>query len=328
LKKTALLVLKLAFGIAVFELVLRRIDLAKSVALIHEARPFPLAAAFLSVALSNVLIVSRWKAILDATGFRVPFGRLTAVNLVGIFLSNFLPGSVAGDVVKVFYIVTPQQSGRVMSATFLSRVVGMLATFLLGLLAFPFAAASFKAQPWWAACALALALGAVGSAGLLFPGPDRVVVFLLGFLAVPGRTLRLVADLLEPVRLWRSQPRAVAKTAVLAVLFQIAGPVLVLTFCARALGIELPLLSAAVIASLANVAFALPLSLNGLGIAEALYVVLLTPLGASGERAFLAALLVRLVLTSQALVGGAFYFGLKGVRQERLGPYRLELPLA
>src|SRR5439155_887680 len=122
-----------------------------------------------------------------------------------------------------FYIVTPQQSGRVMSATFLSRVVGMLATFLLGLLAFPFAAASFKAQPWWAACALALALGAVGSAGLLFPGPDRVVVFLLGFLAV---------------------------------------------------------------------------------------------------------LLVRLGLTSQALVGGAFYFGLKGVRQERLGPYRLELPLA
>ena len=175
MKKTALLVLKLAFGIAVFELVLRRIDLAKSVALIHEARPFPLAAAFLSVALSNVLIVSRWKAILDATGFRVPFGRLTAVNLVGIFLSNFLPGSVAGDVVKVFYIVTPQQSGRVMSATFLSRVVGMLATFLLGLLAFPFAAASFKAQPWWAACALALALGAVGSAGLLFPGRQVVL---------------------------------------------------------------------------------------------------------------------------------------------------------
>jgi len=122
MRKTAFLILKLGLGAAIFAFIFSKIPLLDSVKLLRGVSGRFLAAAFLCLFMANALQVLRWQVVLKASGSSFSFLRLTAVNLVGIFFSNFLPGSVGGDVFKVFYIVDPRQSGQIMSATILSRI--------------------------------------------------------------------------------------------------------------------------------------------------------------------------------------------------------------
>jgi len=311
MRKTAFLILKLGLGAAIFAFIFSKIPLLDSVKLLRGVSGRFLAAAFLCLFMANALQVLRWQVVLKASGSSFSFLRLTAVNLVGIFFSNFLPGSVGGDVFKVFYIVDPRQSGQIMSATILSRIVGMIAVLMLGLAVMPFASEAFTGQPWWTSCGIALSAAAVVSGAILLPAVQRLLTIALAALRVPDKHVAQLTSLLDPVRLWLRSARTVAATFVLALLYQIVGPVSVLYLCARSLGLALPIPSVAMIAVLANVAFALPISLNGLGVAEGVYVYLFMLLGAPGEQALLLALLFRVVCVTQALAGGVVYFFLR-----------------
>lgn len=311
MKQRILFFCKMAFGVGLFALILSRIPLLESAQLVSDISPLPLAAALVCVFTANALLVLRWKVVLAACGFTFPFLRLAAVNFVGIFFSNFLPGSVGGDIVKVFYIVAPRKSGHVLSATILSRIAGMLAVFLLGLAAMALVSPVFRTQPWWTTVGMALVGAALALVAVLTPSIDRLIPGLLKAARFPEKWVALAEDLLVPIQMWRRQRAPVAFTMVLAIAYQVIGPMLILYFCARALGITFALGDVAMISAIANVAFALPISVNGLGVAEGVYIYLFVMLEVSPERALLLALLYRVVCTTQALVGGVVYFFLK-----------------
>ena len=309
-KRTAL-VLKTLVGLFLLWLVLRRVRLGESLDLIRGAAPLWLAAALCFTAASNLLSVARWKIMLAAAGSHVGFPRLVLVNLVGMFFSTFLPGSVGGDVFKVLYIARPRDSAPLFSATVVSRVLGMVALSGMGLALAPLADARLSGQPWWPLYLMTLAAALVCSTIPLLPRVDRLGIGLLVRVKSPDRFVRLAASMLEPIAVWRSRPVAAVASMILALLFQTAGPFMTLYCCARALGAHPAPADVAAIAVVASVAFALPISLNGLGVAEGVYVVLFGLLGVPPERALPVALLFRLVITTQALAGGLVYFVLK-----------------
>jgi uncharacterized membrane protein YbhN (UPF0104 family) len=311
LRRRAAVAAKVLVGLFLLWLVLRKVRLGESIELIREARPMLLAAALALTAAANLLSVARWKILLAAAGARIGFWRLFLVNLVGIFFSTFLPGSIGGDVFKVFYLANPRESAPLLSATVVSRILGMVAVFGTGLAVAPLAGAALHAQPWWPLYLALLLAGLFGSVMPLFPGLDRLGLSLLRRLKFPARLVRLAASMLEPIANWRGRPGAAAASMVLALLFQFLGPFLTLYCCALALGARVAPADVAAIAVVASVAFALPISLNGIGVAEGVYVVLFGLLGVSPERAFLIALLFRLVVTTQAVAGGLAYFVVK-----------------
>ncbi len=305
------ILLKSLVGLALLLLLLRQVHVRDSLALVSETRPLPFLLAFCLVVVCNLLSVARWKIMLHAAGAHIGFWRLFLVNMLGIFFSTFLPGSVAGDLFKVFYISSPKDSARLLSATVVSRVLGMVAVFGTGLAIAPLADARLQGQPWWPVYIAMLVVGLACSLIPLIPGPDRLGMRVLVLLRCPDRLLRVATAMLEPIAEWRARPGSAAASMVLALLYQIAGPFMVLYCCTVALDASVAPADVAAIAVVASVAFALPISLNGIGLAEGVYVVLLGLLGVTPERAFLIALLFRLVFTTQALAGGLAYFVVK-----------------
>ncbi len=311
MKKRTIAGLKVLVGLFLLWLVLRRVRLGESFDLIRGAAPFWLAAAVCCTAAANLLSVARWRIMLAAAGAHVGFARLVLVNLVGMFFSTFLPGSVGGDVFKVLYIASPRDSAPLFSATVVSRVLGMVALSGTGLAVAPLADARLRGQPWWPLYLIMLAAALTCSIIPLLPGVDRLGIRLLLRVKFPNRLVRLAASMLEPIAVWRSRPGTAAVSMILAFLFQAAGPFMTLYCCVLAMGAHAAPADVAAIAVVASVAFALPISLNGLGVAEGVYVVLLGLLGVTPERALPIALLFRFVITAQALVGGLVYFVLK-----------------
>ncbi len=311
MKRRASLLFKILVGVFLLWLVLRKVHLGESLKLVSGAKPLFLAAALLLTAAANLLSVARWKIMLEAAGAHIAFWRLFLVNLVGTFFSTFLPGSIGGDVFKVLYISNPRDSAPLLSVTVVSRVLGMVAVFSTGLAVAPLADARLHGQPWWPVYVGMLCAGLVCSVVPLLPGVDRLGLGLLTRLRLPDRIVRLAGSMLEPVAVWRGRPRAAAATMILAVLFQVLGPFMALYSCALALGAWVAPADVAAITVVASVAFALPISLNGIGVAEGVYVMLFGLLGVTPERAFMIAVLFRLVFTTQALAGGAAYFVVK-----------------
>ncbi len=305
------LFLKAVFGLFLLWLVLRRVRLGESISLLSDVKAPLLVCALGFTAAANLLSVARWKILLRSAGAHIGFWRLFLVNLVGSFFSTFLPGSVSGDLLKVFYISSRRDSGRLLSATIVSRVLGMVVVSGAGLCVAPFADARLRGQPWWPLYLGMLGIGLAASVVPLVPGPDRVGMRVLALLRCPDRLLRLATAMLEPVAEWRARPVTAVASMILAALFQLTGPFIVLYCCAVAVGVRVAPADVATIAVVATFAFALPISLNGVGLAEGVYVVLFGLLGVSPERAFLIAVLLRLMLTTQSVAGGVAYFVVK-----------------
>ena len=109
---------------------------------------------------ANVLGALQWGWILRASGLRPGIGRIVRVYWIGLFFNNFLPGSLGGDVYKVF--VVGRETGalaRVAGATIVDRVIGLAVLCTLGSLT---------------------ALAALGTQR----APVRLALFVLGFTAM------------------------------------------------------------------------------------------------------------------------------------------------
>ena len=72
----------------------------------------------------------RWKLLLQTkSSLSLPLGPTVGITWIGLFFNSFLPGSVTGDVIKVFYAkkLDPQlEKSFLLSSIFMDRFVGLL----------------------------------------------------------------------------------------------------------------------------------------------------------------------------------------------------------
>src|SRR5688572_8497447 len=132
---------------------------------------------FISLAVvlaGQVAYAWRWRLLLQAAGVDVPFTNIVRQYFVGIFVNNFLPSTVGGDVAKVYYLGDRYGYRAVTASVVMDRVlgVGLLAALaVLGLALSPISAPRLTAAQ--IACAaiaitavVALAVTTGGTGGL------------------------------------------------------------------------------------------------------------------------------------------------------------------
>ncbi len=249
---------------------------------------------------------ARWRRILLAGGVRRGFWDLLALVHMGLFFNSFLPTSVGGDLVRGYY--ASGSGGKIASyaALLVERGIGFVAMLAVSgvaaLLAFFEEAPPF---PRSVLVGVALVAGLAVALGLLVPRL-RWLEGISGRLASrDARLARLAPSLSESSRLFlagASSPAVVGWSIalqVVAVLFHVA--------CARAVGIEIPLLDFFLIVPASVVASMIPISLNGLGVREGVLVALATVRGAGAADAGGFALLALLLSTLFAGIGGILY---------------------
>ncbi|MFP5489963.1 MAG: YbhN family protein [Bacteriovoracia bacterium] len=84
----------------------------------------------------NLLLVTwRWRYLLSARSrHSIPLAGLGMVNWIGLFFGSVLPGSITGDVVKIFYVKKSDASLStpfLLFSSFLDRVMGLTGLILL-----------------------------------------------------------------------------------------------------------------------------------------------------------------------------------------------------
>lgn len=280
---------------------------------IPEITPSTLAWAAGAVAVHVVayaLQTLRWATVSDTLGIHLPFRRLFSHLLAGEFVSNALPTSFGGDVIRV--VRQGRDTGDFadsFAATAIERLTGWLVLPLIS-------TAALLADPdllgLGSASTVAVIINIVTVVALVtllwVAGHERGAGRLLGV----GGWRRYIGAVHLGIVAFRRHPGRVVQLLVRGLGFQLLQCASVY-MAARALDLEqVGLLATLAFFPPAAIAQNMPFALGGLGVREAAFVLFFGALGVSDANAIALGLLVYLIFIVASLAGApSFAFGRK-----------------
>ena len=248
-----------------------------------------------------VLSALRWQKVLEALEISTQLPRLVSHNLAGQFVSNVLPTTIGGDVLRVNRLSRDTgESPGTFASVVLERLTGWLVLPVITIVGF---AVNPGLRHLGSATRVALAL-AFGT-----------LVLLVGVLAAAGSSRiggrfassagwrRFIGAVHLGIDRLRSRPGAAANVLAAGFAYQLAL-VLAAVAAAQSLGLR-PAGLTALLAFFPAVLIAqvLPISMSGLGVREGAFVLFLGPLGVASEQAIALGLLLYLLNLAVSLLG-------------------------
>ncbi len=280
--------LKLAVSLGLLAYIIGKIPFADlKAALLHANLPKFLL-AFLLVNLCMAVSAVKWRPLLTVLQINIPLHRLLGVYYIGLFANNFLPSSIGGDALRIYHVA--KDSGKTAEAA--ASVVGerLLASLAL---VFTAAAAMFflsnqnAAQIYRYVGVLAVVCAVLTAVIFYYPFQET------------GRLGRFLCRLSE----YKKYPGTLALVLLLSFVFQ-ACMVLANVYIFGALGVQLPVYLHFVYVPVIMAVSMLPLSINGLGVREGMYVLFYGFAGVDSATALLCSLLFFTQITVSSLAGG------------------------
>lgn len=266
--------------------------------------------ALLLFQLNMVIRAYRWYLLLSALDSRPPLLRLVYLYYLGFFFNNFIPSGFGGDVVKVLGLRQAYGRGtEALSSVLMDRFTGLLGSSLVALGAL----ASTGSGSWWNQVelpALLIIIIVVISASI----PAGFLLLRLtnpldavGALFRPARVLSDHAKVRRLIgTIQRYPPSALARSLLTSIPFTV---VLVVTqySIARSLGIDVPFSLFALFVPLISLVSAIPISFNGLGTREGVYLLLFVPAGVPAGQAIALSLALYVIRVCTGLLGGLLH---------------------
>jgi len=250
----------------------------------------------------------RWRLLLHGAGVPIPFAKVVRQYFVGIFVNNFLPSTVGGDVAKVYYLGQQHGYRTVTASVAIDRLLGV------GLLAL-LAAAALWVSP---IAAPRLTAAQVACSGIAVVALTLLIVTGMGTGGLPARVSWLggravgLAEGLQRLRLDMAaplgRPAIVAQAAVVVIGYALAVTVVYMRFVAMQNAAAPPFMAMFAVVTATTVLSNVPVSLNGLGLREQLHASLLAPLGIAPEIAVAMSLLLYAHLVIASLIGLVFWY--------------------
>ena len=283
---------------------------------VHLASLFPewsirtlayLVAGLAITGLGVVLATWRWQCVLEALELPQPLRPLLGHYLAGLFVGNFLPSTVGGDVLRTRRLSAATGESEVSFASVvIERLTGWIVLPVLSLMAFVvnrgllrFGRSSSVAFAVTAATLLAL-VGVLAAAGSPRIG---------GRLAGHSSWLRFLGAVHLGIDRLRRHRRLTGNVLFAGFLYQLVV-VAAAWLTARALGVQLSSTAALAFVPIVAIVQVLPISVGGLGLREQAFTLFLHPLGVPTGRAVALGLLLYGMNLAASLAGApAFAFG-------------------
>jgi glycosyltransferase 2 family protein len=298
--------LQLLMTIGLMAWLLRQIEWPSIRLLLTNARWSLVILSIGGLCLSHLINIVRWRYLLDQR--QVGFGTLLVFYGVGLFSNNFLPTGIGGDGVRVALLSRQVPLGRAMFSVVLDRGIGLIALsalFVLGL---------------WGGLPPDLDFGISRRLGV-FIGWNGLTLFLVVLAAL------LVAGLLA----WQCWPAARARILDLlarrtaawdvprwgvlqwlqhlvgAYLLSVGshiGTVAAIWAALGAMRVDLPPGAAIWLVVISSMSLLLPIAVNGIGVVESVYVIVLSSYAVAPSVGLSVALVVRVIGLLVSLAGG------------------------
>lgn len=254
----------------------------------------------------------RWQRVITALELPDDLPPLISHSFAGLFVSNFLPSTIGGDVLRVSRLsATNGQAPASFASVVLERLTGFIVLPLISLVALvTHPSLLHLGSATRLAVLLSLATLVALTAILLIAGNPR-----LGRrLAENQSWLRFVGAVHLGIERLRRHPAAAANLVITAVAYQMMV-ILAAWIGSHALDIHLGLTAAIAFVPVVAMAQVLPVSVGGLGLREGALVILLAPLGvATGQAVAFGLLLYGMNLAVSLLGAPAFAVGARPVR--------------
>ena len=267
--------LQVGFSAALIFAVLWQADLGRVADALAGISPRWFLLSLLATAFATLVMVERWRLLLVARGRREPgFGWLCETYLIALLLGQVLPTAVGGDAVRAIDLGRRTgDTAEAWSSVLVDRLVGLSA---LGVLAVVGVVAGGGGIGRGVA-----ALVLVGVLG----GSALAAWLLLSHTARPLIARLPLSSLTAAIHAYRAHRAALAWVFALGLVAQSAR---VLSIAALAHGMSLPLSvwSLFVLCPVLFLVTIIPVSLNGIGLREATFVVVLAGVGVTREDAF------------------------------------------
>ena len=278
--KKLLFFLRLVVPVILLAILITRVDFKTFLDHLRTYPPLSLLFAILLVVIANMFFALRWHYILTCVNAKVSLYQVFRLTFFSLFLSNFLPTSIGGDLVKLVGIVdvADKQNNEIkVSSVIVDRLFSMLSKVLL----LPFA---------------------VHFLSSITPKPGDVSALSLGFSFIPARIRDKINSYLASIKPWYS-------IKIILNIFLISWISLAFTSAAywvvaQPFNSSVPFLHILYIAIITYFAIILPISINGIGVQELSYITLLSLMQFTYEQAWTVALIIRMITIIISLFGG------------------------
>jgi glycosyltransferase 2 family protein len=310
-KPLLIFLLKLLVSGGLLAYFLSRIHIERFVDTFASAKFSYIALALAVYLVTQGISAARWLTLARPIGIKTPFPDMVRYYLIGMFFNLFAPGTVGGDVSRVYYLVKDEEAhakGRAVTtvhaamSVLMDRGIGMLVLVWLGaagLLLFPEYSIPTPVRTAVLLLALAILAGV-----LLIPLVQRVL---------PDDGHQLLVKLRLALRSYRTHWRAVGVAALLSMVVHLIQAWMHVAM-GRALDLDLPFSFCIIVYPLVGTFAAIPISVNGLGLREGGYVFLLAVLGIGTEKAVAFGILLFLIVALDSLIGGLLFLLQKSPR--------------
>ncbi len=308
-KRTILLVLRIVVSVSLIAFLVRTQfkDFSTAIDTLRLSHKGLLLLSF-STHIAGVWITAeRWRILLKAQDVRLGVGSLSVTVLIGFFFNNFLPTSIGGDVFRVYDSSKKANMPIEKSASIVlvERFSGIVS------------AATF------AIAALFLGFTAIGDQSVIFP----IVIFFIislavGFLIINPSVFKLdrlvnrigflrrirekLVNVYQTLKSFKKSKIVLVQALLYGLLLQFMV-ILNYFLAARALGIELGLVTFIFLVPVVLVIAMLPISIGGMGLRENSTVFILVALGVINEDAALFSLIIFAMLILFGTFGGIAY---------------------
>jgi len=306
--KTLLTLIKVLVSAGLVYWILRNSNLTEIWNSIRNANFALLIFAFCMFYAGYFITALRWKTLLHAQGVDAPLFYLVKSFMVAVFFNNFLPSTIGGDLMRMYdsYRMGGSKAGAV-SVIFIDRLFGVTALLSYALIAILLSSAVRAQIPFlWLWVALAIG-GAAIFAYVVFGSPawlfDRVFALKEDRLGMP---VRLLKKFMNAFQAFKGRKDILAKALGLSFLLQlnVIFHFIVLTW---ALHIDIPPLAMFIIIPIAAILMMVPISINAIGVREAVFVYFFSLFGVASEPAVAFAWIAFGFVILQGVVGGIVF---------------------
>jgi len=253
--------------------------------------------------------VWRWQLFLTVNKTRPKFRALVNFWLVGQFFSNFLPSNVGGDFVKATLVARrcgPGSWPHAASSVLVARVIGLFGMFLVLPLG---VALNFE---WVTSLNVKIPLllafvGLLVLSILIFSDVGNSLLRRFESVRFAGKFLGYIRLLHDSILNYRTAPRSLLWGLVLSGVLTLQSALQVWFLIQMFPDANIAWTSQIVVFTLASLMAMIPITINGYGLQEGTFTVLLVSLGLTPSQGLLVAIAYRLVSLLVATVGGIIF---------------------
>ncbi len=260
---------------------------------------------FFAVAVTITTI--RWKRLLEVQDVKLGFIEAFQLTFIGFFFSNFLPGTLGGDTVKLYYIAkhTRKNAGS-LASILIDRVIGMSALIFI---AIPVVLLNFRYPVVKNLSPLVFGLFALFliASFLFFNLKNAVILKKLFKIQLFGIGDK-IANFKNALVLYRKNKKTLVFALSVSIVIQVII-VFVCYFLSKFLNLNIPILYFFLFIPIIQLIVAIPVTVSGIGTREVAFVFFFTTTAGIVPQmdAFALSLVFYLVTVALSLIGGIVY---------------------